>query len=338
MTDPAERLSLRATALRASDPQAAGAERGGAIGRFLRRPAEAVDLDGFVARLEARRIRLRLDALAPAAVDPALAGRLRGALGDVLARTASPEAVAGRPCPWDPPCAFEALFRKQGRMTAGTDFPSPWVIAVTPRRGCLDVALTVFGIAREWAPAAAEALVEACRRIDWRAAAGVFVPAMQVLDRRVEDAWLPDLPAGTGLELDFVSPLAISGGDPREAPAAAFTSLGLRLEGLARWHGLTLAPVDWRAVAAAAQALDWTWSEVDAIRWQRGSRRQDRWIGMTGVTGRLHVGGAPDALARLGPLLRLGTLTHVGADVSFGCGRYRLVPDAGAASASLARS
>jgi len=59
---------------------------------------------------------------------------------------------------------------------------------------------------------------------------------------------------------------------------------------------------------------------------------------MTGVTGRLHVGGAPDALARLGPLLRLGTLTHVGADVSFGCGRYRIVPDADAASASLARS
>ncbi|MGD0723802.1 MAG: CRISPR system precrRNA processing endoribonuclease RAMP protein Cas6 [Roseiarcus sp.] len=300
-------------------------EHYGSIGRLLRSPVESIDLATFCDRFQARRIRVRLADMAAAAREPALIGRLRGALGDVLMRTASPQAASGRPCPWDPPSAFEALFRKQGRMTPGTDFPSPWVLALQPRRGALDVMLTLFGVACEWAPAAAEALVEGCARIDWRSAAGVFVPAMAVIDRRMQRVAIEEREIGQTLVLEFLSPLVVSSQNPVEAPAAAFKSFSLRLEGLARWHGLTLAAVDWGAMKAALRAADWTWTDTEFADWRRGSRRQDRWIAMSGVLGRLHIAASHDAMMQISPLLRLGANTHVGADIAFGCGRYRIL-------------
>lgn len=172
-------------------------------------------------------------------------------------------------------------------MTPGTDFPSPWVFAVQPWRGDLDVMLTLFGTASEWAAAAAEALVEVvARRIDWRAAAKVFVPETTIVHRRVNHVALDTGPVPPRFVVEFRSPLVISSGDACEDPAPAFTSLGLRLEGLARWHGATLASVDWSAMADDLRSAEWTWSDADPVRWQRGSRRQDRWIAMTGALGR----------------------------------------------------
>ena len=310
---------LQSTAYRAHGPH-------GAIGEMLRAPSHQWHLQGLCRQLEARAIAVRLAGLAAAATEPALIGRLRGALGDVLMATASPQAIAGEPCPWSPPSTYEALFRKQGRMTAGTDFPSPWVLAVEPRRGgALDVTMTLFGVACEWAPAAAEALVESCGRIDWRGAAGVFVPAMTIIGRKLEKVAIDDRSTCPALELEFLSPLVVSSQDPIEAPAAAFKSFGLRLEGLARWHGLTLAAVDWSAVKAALCGAEWTWTETELAEWRRGSQRQDRWIAMRGVLGRLHVAAPPDAMTQISPLLRLGSSTHVGADIAFGCGRYRIL-------------
>jgi hypothetical protein len=294
----------------------------GTVGGFLRAPAETIDLAAFVGRLQARRIRLRIAGAANASSEPALVGRLRGALGDVLMQTASPQAVAGHPCPWNPPSAFEVLFRKQGRMTPGTDFPSPWVMAAQPRRGNLEVSLTLFGIACEWAPAAAEALVEACQRIDWRAAARGFVPAVSIIDRRVEASVPPPIPATTSLELEFLSPLVVSSRDAAENAVSAFASLGFRLEGLARWHGFTLDKTDWTSLAALLHAAEWNWLDHETIRWSRGSQRQNRWIAMQGVVGRLNIRAHGDVVTSIAPLLQLGSLTHVGADVAFGCGRY----------------
>jgi CRISPR-associated endoribonuclease Cas6 len=72
------------------------------------------------------------------------------------------------------------------------------------------------------------------------------------------------------------------------------------------------------------RSATWTWSETEIVRWDRGSRRQDRWIAMTGVRGWLHIAADGDVIARIYPLLRLGAATHVGADIAFGCGRYRI--------------
>jgi hypothetical protein len=75
---------------------------------------------------------------------------------------------------------------------------------------------------------------------------------------------------------------------------------------------------------AALRAAAWTWSETEIVRWDRGSRRQDRWIAMAGVRGWLHVAADGDVMAGIDPLLRLGAVTHIGADIAFGCGRYRI--------------
>ncbi|MGH6847849.1 MAG: CRISPR system precrRNA processing endoribonuclease RAMP protein Cas6 [Methylocella sp.] len=295
----------------------------GTIGTLLRRPAEAVDLQEFAEQLMVQSITFRLASLAPAAMDLALLGRIRGDLGEELLRAASPEAARGIPCPWQPPCAFEALFRKHGRMTPGTEFASPWVFSLAPHRDDLLVRMGLFGIACEWASAAAEALtVVLMERVDWQAAADGFVPAPCIESRHVETMALGAVPAGERLALDFLSPLVMSGRDGAADPRPAFTSFGLRLEGIARWYGLSLAGVDWRATAAALNALTWDWEEVTQVAWRRGSQRQDKWIPMPGVMGRLIVSGEIEP--RLATLIRLGSLVHVGADIAFGCGRYMI--------------
>jgi len=305
-------------------PHAEDGKSYGAVGDFLRSPADHVDLAEFLDRFEARRIKIRIAGAAAALLEPALIGRLRGALGDILLRTASPQAIAGQACPWRPPCAFEALFRQQGRMTSGTDFPSPWVIGVQARRGTLEVILTLFGKAGEWAPAAAEALVEACIRIDWRAAANGFVPALTILDRSMERVTLDTSAIKEQTELEFLTPLVVSSQDAATSPVSAFTTFGLRLEGLARWHGLTLEPVDWSALAVNLRTAEWNWSDMEVVNWQRGSRRQGRWLPMRGVVGMLHVAADSRTLAGIAPLLCLGAVAHVGADIAFGCGRFRI--------------
>ena len=297
----------------------------GAIGRFLRSPTEAVDVELFSARFQAIRIKLRLAGLAQAATDPALVGRLRGAFGHVLMRTASPQALSGRPCPWDPPCLYEALFRKQGRMTPGTDFPSPWVLAAQPRRDSLEIMLTMFGVATEWVPAAAEALVEACSKVDWRSSRSGYVPHLDILDRRMTKVVIKAASPRRELELEFMTPLVVSSQAPEHDPLVAFKTFGLRLEGLARWHGLTLSCVNWSEVSAFWSNASSGWLEAEAIKWQRGSRRQDRHIPMKGLIGRLIVSGDRAVMNKLMPLIHFGAITHVGADVAFGCGRYRIV-------------
>jgi hypothetical protein len=319
----------------------------GPVGARLRAPAETVDLAGFAARLHGRRVVVTLEGLAGSTADPGLAGRIRGAFGLYLAEAASEEALAGRPCRFDPPSAFEALFRKQGRMTAGTDFPSPWVVGLAPRRGDLDVTLTVFGFAAEWMPAVAEALTAILmHRVDWAGPRRLFVPRRRILGRRLEaiyglampavaaapppggsPAAPPAAPTHAALSrvlIETLSPMVSSGAGARADPAAPFAALGRRLEGLARWHDLTIA-ADWRALAADLRAAHWHWLESEEIAWTRGSRRQDgRVIPMRGIAGRLLVEAAPDRLARLLPLFALGAETHAGADIAFGCGAYRV--------------
>jgi hypothetical protein len=298
----------------------------GTIGNVLRRPADTVDLQGLAENLVVHRIAFRLAGLAPAARDLALPGRIRGALGEEFLRGASPQAAQGAPCPWEPPCAFEALFRKQGRMTPGADFPSPWVLALAPCRDDLLVRMCLFGIACEWGSAAAEALmVVLMERVDWREATGGFAPAPCITSRSVEAVTISPTRASQTLTFDFMSPLVISGRNAAEDPRPAFTTFGLRLEGIARWHGLSLAGVDWRVIAEMLNSLTWEWEEAVPVAWRRGSRRQDKWITMHGVIGRLVISGDGLGDPQVSALFRMGALVHVGADIAFGCGRYEIV-------------
>jgi len=300
----------------------------GVIGAFLRAPEAVVDLATFAAAFRMRTIQIRIAGGGTLVSDPLLCGRLRGALGDLLAASASPEARAGVPCPWSPPCAFEALFRKQGRMRAGVDVPSPWVMAAEAEEGDLLLSLSLFGIACEWAPAVAETLAQAAAsRLVWPRGGGAL------LDRRLvaqDGLAIPDLGAEgaqlIAIDLDFRTPAVSGRGGEAFDPAALFTGVRHRIDGLARWHGLSVAPSHWPEVTRAVRGLDVCWINPRPLSWRRGSRRQDRWVPMSGTAGRLRLKGHSEALAPLAIVLALGEKMHVGADVAFGCGRYRMSP------------
>lgn len=271
----------------------------------------------------------RLRGLAPLAPDAGLPGRIRGAFGQRLAAGASPEALRDLPCLWSPPCAFEALWRKQGRLAAGFDHASPWVIGIDPHRGDLDVTLTLFGFANDWLPAAVEAMTAALvHDVDWAGQTRLFVPRIEIADRHVtefEGVEIP--PAASGFVLTFVAPLALSGADPRDRPASLITGLGQRLEALARWHDATLnGAFDRTALAPLAHALDYAFYDSEIVTWTRGSRKQDRAIPMRGLTGALAISGSATENHLTGVLLALGATCHMGADAAFGCGRYVLAP------------
>ncbi|WP_321337191.1 hypothetical protein [Breoghania sp.] len=347
---------------------------------MLASPDAAVDLDEFARQLFIQRVRLRLSGAAEAAADPALPGRIRGAFGEALKHTASAEAIAGTPCPWSPPCAFDALFRNKGRMTPGTDYPNPWVIGVDPEGRDLIVTLSVFGLACEWLPAAMELFTDAVRnRLVWPTARSGNSPSHHpnrgrglrsrmeniappaLVDRQVEtqQGLEPQNDPGLALNnsfnprnlgrslafLDFISPVTVSGRDLLGEPEAIFAAAGLRLEGIARWHGLSLkGAVNWQAMRGAVEALDFAWHDAFPLTWNRRSNRQSRTIRMRGVVGGLTIrmpeelalaSGAtrpdapdtlprPDQLQAFSTLLEIGSAIHLGSDIAFGCGRYVL--------------
>eukprot|EP00873_Tetraselmis_striata_P015032 jgi/Tetstr1/435296/TSEL_024215.t1 len=312
---------------------------------FLATPEAATDLVGFAARLHMQTVTVRLSGRAAAAADPDLAGRIRAAFGSALLETASPASRAGDPCPWSPPCVFDALFRSKGRMTKRIDYPAPWLIACDPAGRDLDVQLSVFGVAAEWMPAAVEAFTRVLSgRIDWRQPAP-FHPGRQ--GRRVrrlrEEILGREVISLDGLELQrdephppeaakliFLSPVTVGGRDTGQEPQAIFSEAGYRLEGIARWHGLTLLDaVDWPALRADLDQMHMAWEDDMPLRWERESRRQDRRIPMRGHLGSLVIQSPTDAPAHpvwpvLWPVLALGQAVRFGADTAFGCGRYRL--------------
>ena len=299
----------------------------GEIRQRLDAPAHAVTLTDLCALWQRGLITWRLAGLAHLITDAGLPGRIRGAFGEKLMAGASHQALDDRPCPWTPPCAFEPLWRKQGRLSGGYDHASPWLLALDPVHGDLDVTLTLFGFANDWLPAAAEAMTAALAQgVDWRGATGLFVPKIEILGRRLtQTEGVTPPPPAHAYRLDFLSPLALTGADPREKPASLITGLALKIEALARWHDVTLGTAfDRQSLAARARALDYRFSDGDTVTWTRGSRRQDRAIPMRGFVGQLEIGGTDAMFADLGAMLALGATCHIGADAAFGCGRYEL--------------
>ena len=71
----------------------------GAIGARLRANLEPVDLPGLIEGWFEHRVQWRLESMGRLAADPGLIGRVRGTFGTALLAGASPEVVAGTPCP-----------------------------------------------------------------------------------------------------------------------------------------------------------------------------------------------------------------------------------------------
>jgi hypothetical protein len=290
-------------------------------------PARRLDLAALTAAWFTSCVELRCRDVAGLARDPAVPGKLRGALGAALAMTASTEARAGHPCPWQPPCALDVLFRRQGRITPGLELPKPYVLALFPDGADLVLRLTLFGLATDWTEMVAEALVRALRGPLSLGA------SLAIVDRRYwseEGVGVPE--ARSALIMAFATPLQLRprrrAADEAGAGEGGFVSLmmslGNRLSGLARWHDALL-EADWQALKAQAAGLEVRPLTRVPVGWQRYSRRQRRWIPAAGVETVLLVQGELDPAGPLLHLLVLGESAHVGSHATLGQGRYELL-------------
>ncbi len=298
---------------------------GGSVRDRLLAPERPVDLQILCKHWFATDITARIAGASKMVGDPGLPGRIRGAFGAVLLESASPQAAAGHPCSWDPPCTFEILFRKQGRMEAGFEFPAPWVVLLNPAGIDLLVTLRLFGFAADYAPAASEALLSALgSRLDLAGSTGFFLPKREIVSRTISaqhglDASL----AGPEITLDFLAPVVQSSTSPLVRPQSLIAALAARASGLARWHDVQLA-IDRDELLGAIDQLDFEWINARQIQWTRGSNRQHKAIPMSGHVGQLSITGPVDAMACVAPLLSIGESAFIGADVAFGCGRFEV--------------
>lgn len=293
-------------------------------------PVETVDPAALAARWFHQHIDVAIAGAASLAADLALPVRVRGAWGQELMRAASPEALADRPCPWDPPCALDALFREQGRLTPRLALPRPYVFSVctSESKTELNIRLSLFGFATDWTDAAAEALTAALRGGDplriGRTSSNPGDVRLPPIHRSIRTVESCPIPADSGLVvLNFRTPLALrSGGDTyRPTARPLVTSLGNRLSGLARWLDCRL-ETDWPALAAHAETLVCNAEAMTEAVWQRRSGRQDgRLIPVHGWCGRLILQGD---LAPVLPLLVLGATCHAGSHAAHGLGAYEL--------------
>ncbi|MEM9733169.1 MAG: CRISPR system precrRNA processing endoribonuclease RAMP protein Cas6 [Pseudomonadota bacterium] len=292
---------------------------GGALLDRLENPEEAVSLSAFRERFHYLDIMHHLPGLGSLAGAPSLLMKLRGALGHRLYQSASQESRAGEPCPWQPPCAHDMLFRKQGRLKKAVDFPSPWIIQTHRVRHDLRVTLRLFGFAIDYGPAAAEAMGAALQHdIDYRALTGMKPSSEMVADRRLGMVnYEPANPAANHC-LTFNSPVAISNNSPLESPASLVKTLAVRLEGMARWYDCDLV-TDLSALGDIIAAAQFEWQDPLLMEWERYSMPQKRRIPMAGHLGQLQVASAAPAMATL---LSMGAAVNMGADIAFGLGHY----------------
>ncbi|MBN9887849.1 CRISPR system precrRNA processing endoribonuclease RAMP protein Cas6 [Salipiger abyssi] len=259
--------------------------------------------------------------------DLAVLNRLRGALGHVLAQSASDEALTGKPCPFDPPCAFDLFHNNQGHMTAGLEIPKPFVLLSDNLDGDLSVAIRLFGHSNAWAPEFMAGLISAARR-------GIRMQGQQ-LSFRVTHAGRrklapPSVTAQNGpIVLRTLTPIlrksdARAQGSPRPIPqdeaemlaeflVSTLTGVGNRISGLAQWHQRVL-DLDSTSLKAEARAL----SRDAAIEGKLSRRSFGKKKGRQGFDGTVAL---PWASADLRGLLGLSAFAHIGADTAMGAGR-----------------
>ena len=258
------------------------------------------------------------------ATDWRFLGKLRGALGEVLRRSASDDAIAGRPCPWSHPCGLDVLFRCQGHMTGALEIPKPLLISADAVGGDLIVRIQLVGFASDWLEEALAAMVLAVRE-RLRPLRG-----REIVDRSVHvfEAIETPRPADEVI-LRFVTPLEIAfrngaPAHPRDAIRSLILSMGNRVSGMARWQDAEI-EADWKGIAEDAIGLDVSVLGETSDDWRRYSRRQQRWIPMKGDRPVLLLRGNLD---RIAPLLALAQTVHAGRHASLGMGRFDLLsPD-----------
>lgn len=290
-----------------------------ALSDRLARPTASLDLVGLAAQWSWVRVGVRVGGYGHLAHDLMLSRRVRGAIGRVLMRSASDQALAGLACPWQPPCALDVFFREQGRIGAH-GIPKPFVLWTDRRGSDLVVGITIFGLAIDWAPVMTHALVDTVRhRIDFRAVRpNMFAPPTRILAVDVTEGRGVVAPRElSDVELRFLTPMNAEGDDPIDRPATILARLARRVEGLARWHDVTVHE-DWVALGRVWAALDYDTAGLGRETLDRRSGRAERDFRAEAVTGTVCVLDVPT------PLLAIGATAHVGKGAVEGHGRFRV--------------
>ena len=247
----------------------------------------------------------------------ALLNRLRGAWGRALMQGASDEAIAGKPCPWSPPCALDVFFREQlrdGRHAV----PKPYVLSCDVLRRAVVFRLTVFGFACEWLAAAADRFVQAVRQVRWQDGS-----SGEARIRSAETGKLggfPQAPVPDAVVLEFDTPFDGTGMSVLDQPSTLVARAARRVDGMARWMDCRV-DADWETMAAAWSQLEFDASDLVADRARRGSARQRREMENPVFRGCVAIAGE---LAPVWPLLLLAQTTHIGRGAVSGYGRFQL--------------
>lgn len=290
----------------------------------LAAPAHGVTLQGLLERWSEVWIEAAIPGYGALAHEMAMLRKLRGAVGEVLKRSASTAAIAGNPCPWQPPCLLDVMFREQLRFNNGRHgLPKPWVIAADRRGQDLLVRLSLFGAAIDWAPAAAAALAEAVvHGVHWNTIQpGLFLPRPSIGRLAVRGApEFAPLPAPRAVELAFRTPLEAEDADPREQPASLLGRLARRVDMMARWHDCAVSD-PWATLSQAWHMLDYATDALVPVPVARRAGRGDHSFNQPMLTGALIVTGD---LFPVWPILRLAERIHAGRATNAGFGRLEL--------------
>ena len=294
------------------------------VARRLLAPSARVPLDKLTEHWIAATVEATVSGHGALAQDLVVINRIRGALGRMLMTGASAEAIAGKACPWSPPCALDLLFREQARIGGRHGIPKPWVLALDRRGFDLMVRITLFGFAIDWAGVVGHALAVALREhIDWKERApGLFLPKPEIdrLDVKEGSGALTPRPRSS-VVMEFVTPLDTAGDDPLDRPASIIGRLARRIDLMARWMDVEI-DADWRELAAVWNNLDYDVASLSRARLDSQSGRDKKRRFQRGLLqGSLAVSGD---LAPIWPLLAIGRFTHAGRGATAGLGRYVL--------------
>ncbi|MGQ4808489.1 hypothetical protein NKDENANG_01872 [Candidatus Entotheonellaceae bacterium PAL068K] len=171
--------------------------------------------------------------------------------------------------------------------------------------------------------------------VSWMAPSGeplvIYRSADQILQntfrsvdvRDLTDA--PEVDAKNGLTLRFLTPTRlVSGGSLTDKPAfhIVLRTLLRRLSNLAYFHCNTELSLDFRRLINAAEQVRTRTRRLHWYDWERYSARQDTRMKLGGFVGQVTYAGDLEAFL---PLLRLGSMVHIGKGTTFGLGKYEVV-------------
>lgn len=277
---------------------------------------QPISLTDFLPALCARDLVVQIAGHGGLAAGTATLGRVRGAMGHALALSASPEALAGAPCPYDPPCAYDLFHNPQGALNAGFELPKPFVLRADAQGADLTITLRLFGAACDWAPEFRAALIAGLRGgLDLGRAGRVPMTITAVSHAQLTLAPPPAGALALRTQTPIIQRLRADHAGLGLDPASLLTGFAKRAKGIAQWHGFALDLPEAELAEALRTAPPAVAGERRALA--RGTKPRP------GFSGRIAFAAPPPELRRL---LTLAEALHIGADTTIGAGRVRLTP------------